>query len=92
VEFFFEGWCFNGGDTVYVYLIDDTLGTAIGLPNPSSVQAGPDNGTLLPGAISGGVFAMNLGMPATDHAHFLAVDPLIGVARSSCFTLAGTGC
>jgi hypothetical protein len=90
----FGGWCFNGGDTVFVELIDDTIGQSLG---GTSVTAGLDgnSSTWFPGAISGTVYfdyltnaSASQPSSANDHLSLFAIDWMTGrVARSSCFTI-----
>jgi hypothetical protein len=90
----FVGWCFNGGDSVYVEVVDDTNGGEV--LASGYFTAGPDgnSNTWFPGSISGG-FTVYLATPTPgrgDHLRFLAIDFLIGTAQSSCFTAQGNAC
>jgi hypothetical protein len=89
------GVCFNGGDTVVVYLVDDTIGQILGEVNKT---AGPDgdSNTWFPGAISGNLFFPTLAVPATfqasDHLRLVALDTIFWIAQTSCFTLNSSTC
>ena len=79
----FSGYCFNGGDTVYVEIYDITSGQVM---NTALVQAGPDYGNVYaPGAIVGSENFESSYPSRGDQLELFAFDGQFGYALSSPF-------